>query len=103
MAESRSWGSDLLQAEQLKQTINRSTGYVVESGLVADYPRLAEAAVIIRLDCVSEPTGEFARIVEVTTGGLRRLSITFVVQTAAHNQVSLTAVDQIAETITGVT
>jgi len=79
MTETREWGSDPLQAEQLKQKVNRYTGYVVEGGLVADYPHLAGAAVTIRLDCVSEPTGEFARIVEVTSAGLRRLGVGFVV------------------------
>ena len=80
MTESREWGSDPLQAEQLKQKVNRYTGYVVEGGLVADYPNLAGAAVSIRLDCVSEPHEEFARIVEVTTAGLGRLGVTFLVR-----------------------
>jgi hypothetical protein len=79
MTENREWGSDPLQAEQLKQKINRYTGYVVEGGLVADYAQLDGAAVTIRLNCLSEPSGEFARIVEVTTAGLRRLGIGFTV------------------------
>ena len=79
MTETREWGSDPLQAEQLKQKVNRYTGYVVEGGLVADFPNLAGAAVSIRLDCVSTPSGEFARIVEVTTEGLARLGVEFVV------------------------
>jgi len=78
MTETREWGSDPLQAEQLKQKINRYTGYAVEGGLVADYPHLAGAPVTIRLECVSEPTAEFARIVEVTTAGLGRLGVQFV-------------------------
>lgn len=80
MTETREWGSDPLQAEQLKQKVNRYTGYVVEGGLVSDFPHLAEAAVSIRLDCVVPPTGEFARIVEVTTAGLGRLGVVFVVK-----------------------
>jgi len=79
MVETREWGSDPLQAEQLKQKVNRYTGYVVEGQLVADYPRFEDAAIGIQLECVSEPTGEFARIVEVTTAGLGRLGITFTV------------------------
>ena len=79
MTESREWGSDPLQAEQLKQKVNRYTGYAVEGGLVEDFPHLAEAAVSIRLDCVSSPSGEFARIVELTTAGLGRMGVGFVV------------------------
>ena len=79
MTETREWGSDPLQAEQLKQKVNRYTGYVVEGGLVEDFPHLAGAVVGIRLDCVSEPSGEFARIVEVTSAGLGRLGIPFTV------------------------
>lgn len=82
MVESREWGADPLQAEQLKQKVNRYTGYAVEGQLFADYPHLAGAAVGIQLECVSEPTGEYAHIVEVTTAGLKQLGVTFVVVVA---------------------
>ena len=78
MVESRAWGTDPLQAEQLKQKTNRYIGYAIEGQLVADYPHLAGAPVTIQLDCASEATGEFAHIVEVTTAGLKRLGVTYV-------------------------
>lgn len=79
MVESREWGSDPLQAEQLKQKVNRYTGYAIEGQLAEDYPNHAGAGVVIRLECASAPIGEFARIVEVSTAGLGRLGIAFVV------------------------
>ena len=62
MLETRPWGSDPEQLDQLEAKLNAYLGYVQTGALVRDYPQYAGIAVRFRLECAGAPTGEAARM-----------------------------------------
>jgi len=62
MLETRPWGSDPAQLEQLEAKLNAYLGYVQTGALARDYPQYAGAAVRFRLECAAPPTGQAAKM-----------------------------------------
>jgi hypothetical protein len=55
MVETRSWGTDPNQAEQLKAKINTYAQFALDGGLLRHYPETANQPIAIRLDCPATP------------------------------------------------
>ena len=79
MVESRAWGTEALQAMQLKEKINAYVGFIIDGSLSRQYPETAGRAVDIQLDCPATPTGEFAVILEHAAIHLQRHGIRLLV------------------------
>jgi hypothetical protein len=60
MLETRPWGGDPRQLEQLEAKFNSYLGYVQTGALARDYPQYAGRHVRFRLECASAPTGDAA-------------------------------------------
>jgi hypothetical protein len=60
MLETRPWGSDPRQLEQLEAKFNSYLGYVQTGALARDYPQYAGRQVRFRLECASAPAGDAA-------------------------------------------
>jgi len=60
MLETRSWGSDPRQLEQLEAKFNSYLGYVQTGALARDYPQYTGRRVRFRLECASAPAGDAA-------------------------------------------
>jgi hypothetical protein len=62
MLETRPWGSDPAQLDQLEAKLNAYLGYVQTGALVRDYPQYAGTAVRFRLECAGAPTAQAAKM-----------------------------------------
>jgi hypothetical protein len=60
MLETRPWGSDPRQLEQLEAKFNGYLGYVQSGALARDYPQYVGRTVRFRLECATEPTCDAA-------------------------------------------
>jgi len=63
MLETRPWGSDPRQLEQLEAKFNSYLGYVQSGALARDYPQYVGRTVRFRLECASAPTGDAAAMI----------------------------------------
>lgn len=79
MIETRPWGADPHQAEQLKEKINAYAGYVLSGDFVRQYPEAADEKVRIQLDCLQSPSGEIATVADWADRELQERGIRFVV------------------------
>lgn len=77
MVEDRPWGADPHQPAQLREKINTYTGFILDGGLARRYPETVGQPVRIQLDCVQQPTGDIAAIVEHARAQLDKLGIGF--------------------------
>ena len=55
MIETRPWGSDPHQGDQLKAKINTYAQFALDGGLLQHYPETANQPIAIRLDCATPP------------------------------------------------
>lgn len=62
MVETRPWGADPAQPDQLKAKINTYAQFALDGGLLSHYPQAANQAIIIRLDCSQPPDEEINAI-----------------------------------------
>ena len=60
MLETRPWGSDPGQLEQLEAKFNSYLGYVQSGALARDYPQYAGRRGRFRLECAFAPVGDAA-------------------------------------------
>ncbi|MGH3878767.1 MAG: DUF6572 domain-containing protein [Actinophytocola sp.] len=79
MVEDRPWDAGPVQQLQLRDKINLYADFINSGDLVREYPETAGKPVRIHLDCVEEPTGDIATVVEYAAGQLRELGIDFTV------------------------
>jgi hypothetical protein len=77
MVETRRWGTDRAQPDQLRAKINAYTGFVTNGDLLRRYPEVAGQKVLIQLDCAERPVGEVAAIIDYATVSLGRLGVGF--------------------------
>jgi hypothetical protein len=83
MVESRQWGSDSNQPDQLKEKINAYAGYILNGDLARQFPEAAGQPARIQLDC-PELNGEITVITEWAGLQLREHGIGFVVNARAQ-------------------
>ena len=82
MLETRAWGSDPLQLEELQGKFNAYLGYVQGGYLARDYPSYVGRAVRFRLECAETPAGEAGRMLAAMAGFAEREGIGFAVAVA---------------------
>ena len=61
MVETRPWGTDPAQPNQLKAKIKTYAQYALDGGLLSHFPQVASQAIVIRLDCSERPDDEIAQ------------------------------------------
>ena len=83
MLETRAWGSDPLQLDQLEGKFNAYLGYVQGGYLARDYPDYAGKRVRFRLACAAPPVGEAGRMLAAMRDFAEREGIGFVVEVGA--------------------
>ena len=79
MVETRPWGSDPNQLEQLKAKINAYASFILDGGLLSTYPETADKTVRVQLDCVTHPTTDVTAIVDRAKTALAEHSVGFAV------------------------
>lgn len=77
MVEERPWDADPAQPMQLREKINAYTGFILDGGLTRHYPETAGQPVRIRLDCIQQPAGDIAPVVDHARAQLEKLGIDF--------------------------
>jgi hypothetical protein len=77
MVESRAWGETSGMPSELKEKINTYATFILDGGLVRQYPAARGLPVDIQLNCPSPPTGPYAAIVEHATAQLKSAGIGF--------------------------
>jgi hypothetical protein len=77
MVETRPWGADRAQPAQLRAKINTYAGFISDGSLLRRYPETAGHRVLIQLDCLEPPGGEFTAIIDHATTKLSQLGIGF--------------------------
>lgn len=75
MIETRKWGSDPLQPNQLKAKINTYAQFALDGGLLDGYPQTAGQPITIRLDCSDDPSNEIAEIISAASAKLEPFDI----------------------------
>lgn len=76
MVETRPWGNDLIQAQQLAAKVNTYYSYVAGGQLASEFPHLADRDVEIRLECPYPPTLEVQEVLSDAAAGLAPHGIT---------------------------
>lgn len=79
MVEDRPWNGGPAQELELREKINLYTDFISGGELVRRFPNAAGRSVRIHLDCVEEPSGTIATIVEYAQLQLEILGIDFTV------------------------
>ena len=79
MVETRPWGTDPAQPNQLKAKIKTYAQYALDGGLLSHFPQVASQAIVIRLDCSERPDDEIAAITTRAAERLARFDIEFTV------------------------
>jgi hypothetical protein len=75
MIETRPWGSDPSQGDQLKAKINTYAQFALDGGLMQHYPETANQPIAIRLDCISPPDESTDALLTHAAGQLARFGI----------------------------
>ena len=75
MVETRPWGTDPAQPDQLKAKINTYAQFALDGGLLSHYPQAANQAVVIRLDCPEPPDDEINAITSRAAEQLAKFDI----------------------------
>jgi hypothetical protein len=79
MVETRPWGDDPNQLEQLKAKINSYAQFILDGSLISAYPETADKAVRVQLDCVTHPTTEVTAVVDRAAAELAKHGVGFTV------------------------
>jgi len=77
MIESRPWGETSGMSSELREKINTYATFILDGGLVRQYPAAKGLPVDLQLNCPSAPTGPYAAIVEHATAQLKPAGIGF--------------------------
>jgi hypothetical protein len=83
MFERRPWGASPRQFQEIEEKINRYMGYALDGFLVQHHPEYEGKPVVLRLDCVEEPTGEAARFVAAARHATQEHGLDFIVNVTA--------------------
>jgi hypothetical protein len=75
MIETRPWGSDPGQADQLKAKINTYAQFALDGGLLRHHPEAANQPIAIRLDCPAAPDEATSAIMSRAAEQLARFNI----------------------------
>jgi hypothetical protein len=84
MLETRPWGSDPRQLEQLEAKFNSYLGYVQSGALARDYPHYEGRGVRFRLECASAPAGDAAAMLGAMRDFAESEGIAFGVEISAR-------------------
>jgi hypothetical protein len=84
MLETRPWGSDPRQLEQLEAKFNSYLGYVQTGALARDYPQYAGRLVRFRLECASAPAGDAAAMLDAIRDFAENEGIAFALEISAR-------------------
>jgi hypothetical protein len=79
MIEDRPWTGGRPQELELREKINTYTDFISGGELVRRFPNAAGRSVRIHLDCVEEPSGTIATVIEYAKEQLGKLGIGFTV------------------------
>jgi hypothetical protein len=79
MVEDRPWSGGRPQELELREKINAYTEFISSGDLVRRFPNAAGRSVRIQLDCVEEPSGTIATVIEYAKEQLAKLAIGFTV------------------------
>jgi hypothetical protein len=79
MVEDRPWRGGRAQELELREKINLYTDFIRGGELVRRFPNAAGRSVRIQLDCVDNPTGTIATVLEYAKEQLAKLGIGFTV------------------------
>lgn len=80
MLEPRPWGANQSQLQQLEDKINSYLGYVLDGFLVEQYPRYRGVPVRVQLECVEEPSGVAAEMLEAAARFCGKEGLAFAVR-----------------------
>ena len=84
MLETRPWGADPAQLQQLEAKFNSYLGYVQAGQLARDYPQYAGRRVRFRLECTAAPAGEAAAMLGAIRDFAENEGIEFVLAISAR-------------------
>jgi hypothetical protein len=84
MLETRPWGSDPRQLEQLEAKFNSYLGYVQTGALARDYPQYEGRRVRFQLECASAPSGDAAAMLGAIRDFAENEGIAFALEIAAR-------------------
>ena len=79
MVEERPWDADPAQELQLRDKINLYADFILGGGLAQHYPETLGQPVRVQLDCVQEPVGAIAAVVQLATEQLQERGVGFTV------------------------
>lgn len=79
MVETRPWGADPKQADQLKAKINTYVNFVVDGDLARTYPETARQRIRLQVDCTQPPIGEFREIIDHAAHQVAKMDLSLVV------------------------
>jgi hypothetical protein len=79
MCESRPWGTDHAQVDQLIAKINSYAAYVLDEGFLVAHPEVSGKPIRIQIDCVDAPDPEAAQVIEQASRLLAEYGIAFLV------------------------
>jgi hypothetical protein len=75
MIETRPWGSDPAQTEQLQAKINTYAQFALDGALIRHYPDAANKPIAIQLDCATPAPRDVTSIVDHAKQQLQRFGI----------------------------
>ena len=79
MSETRPWGAEGVQLDQLVAKLNTYAAYALDEHFRSRHPEVGDAAIRIQVDCVDEPDEPTARVVDDAARVLDEHGITLVV------------------------
>jgi len=79
MCESRPWGTDPAQIDQLIAKINSYAAYVLDEGFLVTHPEVSGKSIRIQIDCVDTPDPEAAQVIEQASRLLAEYGIALLV------------------------
>lgn len=80
MVETRAWGTDPRQPEQLKAKLNTYAQFALDGSLTQHYPHLANRPVTIRLECRENPPADISSIADAAQQRLAEYGVSLAVR-----------------------
>jgi len=84
MVETREWGADPRQPDQLKAKLNTYAQFALDGSLTQHYPHLANKPVTIRLECREDPPAEISSIADAAQRRLSEYGVSLTVKVNPH-------------------